>query len=267
VTRGKSRQPGIPPMRCTAPTKTRGRTCRRWALVGQTVCDIHGGKAPQAQAAADRRDAFAQVMQWEDPDAPRPLGEVMLEAVHNADVLQRSLRDVRLRVARGEAVAGEELDRLVRMSQVAHALAETTVRAGVQVELVRQARLETEMNAAAVVRVLARVLDALTSGPRAPLAPLGPDFIGELRVWLHEVVRAELDVVAAVDDPDPNESELVTGAPRGVPAAPGATRASPGGGPAILRAPRPHPPCRCGVSAQDHTPAVIYNTGSGRSEV
>ena len=85
-------------------------------------------------------------MQHEDPDAPRPLGEVMLDAVHNADVLMRSLRDVRLRVARDEPVSGEDVDRLVRMSQVAHALAETTVRAGVQVALVREAQVQTELN-------------------------------------------------------------------------------------------------------------------------
>jgi hypothetical protein len=220
VTRGKSRRFGIPPMRCVATAKSTGRRCGRWALVGQTCCDLHTGWAPQSVAAADRRSVVAQLLQHEDPDHPRPLGEVMLEAVHNADVLMRSLDDVRLRVLRREEVTGEELDRLVRMSQVAHALAETTVRAGVQVELVRQARLSTDMNAAAVVRVLGRALDALTSGPRAPLAPLGPGFIGDLRVWLHEVVRAELEAVAAVDDPDPDRAELVTGAPVTYPAPP-----------------------------------------------
>ena len=199
MTRGKSRRFGVPSMRCTARAKSTGRRCGRWALVGLTVCDLHTGEDPRKQAAADRRDAFAQVMQWEDPDAPRPLGEVMLEAVHNADVLQRSLRDVRLRVARGEAVAGEELDRLVRMSQVAHALAETTVRAGVQVELVRQSRLSRELYDAAVTRVLGRALDALTAGPRAALAPLGQEYLAALRVALHELVRRELE---ALEEPD-----------------------------------------------------------------
>lgn len=93
MTRGKSRQtatPGIPPMRCTATAKSTGQRCRRWALVGQTVCDLHGGKNPAGERARDRRLAVAQLLQWEDPDSPRPLGEVMLEAVHNADVLQRS---------------------------------------------------------------------------------------------------------------------------------------------------------------------------------
>jgi hypothetical protein len=221
MSRGRSRQAGIPPARCGAVTHTRGgRPCRRFVQVGSLRCSLHSGAAPQALKKGDDRATIAQLMQHEHPDRPRPLGEVMLEAVHNADVLMRSLDDVRLRVLRREEVTGEELDRLVRMSQVAHALAETTVRAGVQVELVRQARLSTDMNAAAVVRVLGRALDALTSGPRAPLAPLGPGFIGDLRVWLHEVVCAELEAVAAVDDPDPDRAELVTGAPVTYPAPP-----------------------------------------------
>jgi len=45
--------------RCTAKTKQSGGTdqCVRWALKGQTVCRVHGGAAPQALAAAERRMA------------------------------------------------------------------------------------------------------------------------------------------------------------------------------------------------------------------
>lgn len=112
------------------------------------------------------------------------------------------------------------LTRLVEATRLAHHLAETSVRAGVQVELVRQARLSADLNAAAITHVLARVLDALTAGPRASLAPLGHEFIADLRLWLHEVVRRELETVALVENPDPNEAELVTGAPAAYPPPP-----------------------------------------------
>jgi hypothetical protein len=190
VTRGKSRRFGVPSMRCTAWAKGPQRRCRRWALVGLTVCDLHTGEDPRKQAAADRRDVVAQLLQHEDPDRPRPLGEVMLEAVHNADVLMRSLDEVRLRVLRREEVTGEELDRLVRMSQVAHALAETTVRAGVQVELVRQAHLRTELDSSVIVRALGAALDAV--GRRLRAAGLPEDLLTAVRVEAHAAVGDEL---------------------------------------------------------------------------
>lgn len=42
------------PQRCTAHTKT-GPQCRNWAIPGGNVCRLHGGRAPQVQAAARRR--------------------------------------------------------------------------------------------------------------------------------------------------------------------------------------------------------------------
>jgi hypothetical protein len=105
-----------------------------------------------------------------------------------------SLRETRLRVQRGEAVEVDDVDRLVELSKHAHALAETTVRAGVQVELVRQARLSVDMNAAAITRVVGRVLDALT-GRYGVLRPLGAGYVEDLRLWLHGVIGRELEVV------------------------------------------------------------------------
>ncbi|MER8030730.1 hypothetical protein ABTZ78_17425 [Streptomyces bauhiniae] len=47
--------------RCTARKKApggeKGPRCKAWALRGQTVCRVHGGKAPQALAAGERRVA------------------------------------------------------------------------------------------------------------------------------------------------------------------------------------------------------------------
>jgi hypothetical protein len=41
--------------RCKAKAKWSGQRCRRRPMLGQLVCDIHGGKAPQALAKAEDR--------------------------------------------------------------------------------------------------------------------------------------------------------------------------------------------------------------------
>ena len=40
---------------CTAKSKTTGKQCKNPPVNGATVCRIHGGAAPQVQAAAARR--------------------------------------------------------------------------------------------------------------------------------------------------------------------------------------------------------------------
>ena len=42
-------------IRCTARSSRTGEPCKHWAMKGQTVCQTHGGKAPQNLAAAQRR--------------------------------------------------------------------------------------------------------------------------------------------------------------------------------------------------------------------
>jgi len=46
--------------RCTAHART-GQQCKRSAMLGTTVCDFHGGKAPQVLAAARRRLELAHI--------------------------------------------------------------------------------------------------------------------------------------------------------------------------------------------------------------
>jgi hypothetical protein len=45
--------------RCTAKSKQSGERCKRAAVVGATVCSMHGGKIPRVVAAAARRRAAA----------------------------------------------------------------------------------------------------------------------------------------------------------------------------------------------------------------
>lgn len=44
----------VPSQRCSA-RRTNGEPCKRWAIVGGTVCATHGGRAPQVKDAARRR--------------------------------------------------------------------------------------------------------------------------------------------------------------------------------------------------------------------
>ena len=46
-------QPTRHPRKCTAHSTRTKELCNRWALRGQTVCMMHGGKAPQAMAEAE----------------------------------------------------------------------------------------------------------------------------------------------------------------------------------------------------------------------
>lgn len=41
--------------RCTAKSKQSGERCKRAAIVGGTVCAMHGGKIPNVRAAAEKR--------------------------------------------------------------------------------------------------------------------------------------------------------------------------------------------------------------------
>jgi hypothetical protein len=66
-------------------SKRSGVRCRRDAIVGGTVCPMHGGSSPQVKAAAERRvaDAAAQVVVrrfLDNPDAPPvadPVGSLL----------------------------------------------------------------------------------------------------------------------------------------------------------------------------------------------
>jgi hypothetical protein len=41
--------------RCTAHSSRSGEPCKRWAILGGTVCATHGGRAPAVKAAAIER--------------------------------------------------------------------------------------------------------------------------------------------------------------------------------------------------------------------
>ena len=58
------------PRKCTARSKRSKQLCKRWAMKAQTVCTMHGGKAPRAlakaHAAMEVVPPHAVLGQWPD---------------------------------------------------------------------------------------------------------------------------------------------------------------------------------------------------------
>jgi hypothetical protein len=157
MTYGESRRVGLPSVRCTA-TNRRGERCGKWAKVGGTTCELHGAQAGQVVRKRDERMTFAQLLQSD----PRPVGEVLLDALHNADV---AMQDMRAGLATGEPVTVDQLDRFINLSRLTHHLAKTTVDAGVEVQLVNQARASLQQVGAVLSEVLLAVLHSLPLTP------------------------------------------------------------------------------------------------------
>jgi hypothetical protein len=158
MSRGVSRQAGIPPTLCTAKTRA-GEPCKNYCSVGRVTCYLHGGAAGQVVRKAEERVTFAQLLQSD----PRPVGEVLLDALHNADV---AMRDVRARLVEdGQPVTVDQLDRFINLSMLTHHLAKTTVDAGVEVQLVNQARASLQQVGAVLSEVLLAVLHSLPLTP------------------------------------------------------------------------------------------------------
>lgn len=114
---------------CTATAKASGNQCQRLAIIGGTVCHVHGGSAPQVKAAARRRllelldPALAALtdvlmMRHSDTDDPTKVAAVKLRAVK--EVLDRlgidepkqieviTLDTIEREIARLEAELAEE---------------------------------------------------------------------------------------------------------------------------------------------------------------
>lgn len=65
--------------RCTAHSSRTGERCRKAAVLGGTVCENHGGSAPQVRAAAKRRLAEEAAIRRLDEFGIRPIGDPLDE--------------------------------------------------------------------------------------------------------------------------------------------------------------------------------------------
>ena len=99
-------QPERHPRKCGATSKQSQQPCERWAMKGQTVCMMRGGKTPQALAKAAEAIALAELRLRNL--APRAVAE--LEAlVTGADSEQARLQAANSLVDRSVGRAAERI--------------------------------------------------------------------------------------------------------------------------------------------------------------
>lgn len=111
-------QGSVGSVKCSAHTSS-GRPCKRWAIVGGTVCPTHGGSAPQVREAARRRitDMVLSNLSTaqrliDDPETPAPVRARLL-----IDMLDRAgLRpaDVLISARADDATDAPDLDAGIR---------------------------------------------------------------------------------------------------------------------------------------------------------
>jgi hypothetical protein len=83
--------PKDPARRCRAKSRASGwQQCGRAAVIGGTVCIVHGGKAPQVARKARERATLAEALRL---DPARSLVDVMTDQVHAMDLLARRARE------------------------------------------------------------------------------------------------------------------------------------------------------------------------------
>lgn len=138
----------IPAVKCSATAKRSGHRCRRWAIAGATVCQVHGGAAPQVQRKAAERVALAEALARGDR---RPAWQILLDATHTADVL---MRQARVEIEHGQTVTPELLDQLVGSTERAARLAKVVLDAKVDQQRVRVAEEQGQMLALVITAVL-----------------------------------------------------------------------------------------------------------------
>ena len=137
----------LPPIRCAGHCRD-GSQCKRYAVIGATVCWRHGAGAPQVRAKAEERITLAEALAREDPRHP---WDVMEDTLHIADVLMRQvLQEVK---AKG-AVSPQLLDKLISAIERANRLSKTVLDAGVAERRTRLAEGQAQQIHAFVSRVL-----------------------------------------------------------------------------------------------------------------
>ncbi len=125
-------------MRCTATAKSTGERCKKWAVVGTTVCNMHGVTGATSRKA-EERVTLAQLLERD----PRHPWQVVLDMTHTLDAITQ---DYRVEVLAGETLTVDQLDRLIQLSRTTHHLATTAIstKAHEQVSLAFTRHLEIE---------------------------------------------------------------------------------------------------------------------------
>jgi hypothetical protein len=148
-----NRPNAIPAVRCSATSRRTGSRCGQWARVGTTVCRFHGGGAPQVVKKADMNLVLAELLAAD----PRPLHEVLRDAVHVNDAVMTELR---LSVQGGELDA-DTVARLVQSAERAGKLSRLAIDVGVHERIASSYARHVDVEVAACTGALLAVLDSL----------------------------------------------------------------------------------------------------------
>lgn len=165
------RRPRVP---CSATTSA-GKPCRKFAIVGGTVCATHGGSAPQVKAAAARRIAQAKAAASLAEVDVTPIDDPVAELVAVAEEARAWQRHLADQVAELGGLTmftehGEQARAAVQlyeraMDRVAKFL-EVWVRLGMDERVVRIQERQVALVARAVEDTFAELgVDVATAGP------------------------------------------------------------------------------------------------------
>ena len=137
--------------KCTATSKRSGKRCQRWPMRGTNVCHMHGGRAPQVKASAAKRLTLAEAFERGDR---RPAWQILADALHSADTL---MLDARVKLADGEPVSLDALDRFIEALDRAQKFAKIVLDAGVDERQTQAAEAMVVMLGGWVDRAMAAV--------------------------------------------------------------------------------------------------------------
>jgi hypothetical protein len=143
------------------------------------LCSTHATNRGPILRKADQRMTLAQLMKTDR----RPVGEVLLDAVHVSDVIMNQLR---IQVEAGD-VSLDTVTRLLEYSNRAGKLAKTTIDAGVAVKLVEQKERNQALEAQVVTNALVNVIDGLLDA-----LPVDPVRRVVLKQWALSAIVANL---------------------------------------------------------------------------
>jgi hypothetical protein len=159
--------------RCTARSSQTGERCKKAAVLGGTVCENHGGAAPQVRAAAERRLAERAALRRLDQVGVRPiqnpltaLAELAEEAVALKSVLAQrvaALSEFRYEGRSGTEQLRAEVALYERAMDRAARLLRDWVQLGFDERLVRLSEEQGRQLAGVIDQVVSALLDLLVT--------------------------------------------------------------------------------------------------------
>lgn len=163
-----ARKPQPPPVRCTAKAKQTGARCRKWAVPGAAVCNVHGAYAgPEGRPAAEARLAARRTIAELISRDPRPLSVVLRDAVHLHDAV---MTEYRTAVAEDGQVDAETIARMLEAARGAASLASSAV----LTKALADERQVVEAHADQLAGLIDAIVDGLGLSQRPGGIRLGP---------------------------------------------------------------------------------------------